>query len=397
MPAHPAAPAPDPGPAPASRSVRAARRLLAGALGFVVAGGSATLPAACAPAARLRAAPAPGAARAHAGAGAATRALTRHVVVVSVDGLRADAIARYDAPTMQRLIREGRATLDARTILPSKTLPSHTSMLTGVPPDRHGITWNDDRVVGRGLVPVPTIFAVARARGLHTAAFFGKAKFRHLMVPETLDYAQAPRGWWGRWSARRTVRDVRAYLEGTAASGTPPHLLFVHLGEPDYAGHAVGWMSWFLRPRGAHRRRCRRRARRRRRRGLRAGRLHAPRDGGPRRAPAHARDRGFARRDDPLDRLGRGGRARAAARAGGADDGHGGDRAVAARGRGPGRMGGPTRDDRVHHGTIRRPVGALGAAGVRRRGTGRRRGAASACADVTHPASRTARAGGRAT
>jgi hypothetical protein len=245
MPAHPAAPAPDPGPAPASRSVRAARRLLAGALGFVVAGGSATLPAACAPAARLRAAPAPGAARAHAGAGAATRALTRHVVVVSVDGLRADAIARYDAPTMQRLIREGRATLDARTILPSKTLPSHTSMLTGVPPDRHGITWNDDRVVGRGLVPVPTIFAVARARGLHTAAFFGKAKFRHLMVPETLDYAQAPRGWWGRWSARRTVRDVRAYLEAAAALGTPPHLLFVHLGEPDYAGHAVGWMSWF--------------------------------------------------------------------------------------------------------------------------------------------------------
>jgi hypothetical protein len=166
------------------------------------------------------------------------------VVIVSVDGLRPDAIARFRADAMQGLMREGRWSLDARTILPSKTLPSHTSMLTGVPPDRHGITWNDDAVVGRGLVPVPTVFGVARRHGLHTAAFFGKAKFRHLMVPGTLDYAQAPTGWWGRWSARRTAYDVRAYLERTARAGGPPHLLFVHLGEPDYAGHAVGWMSW---------------------------------------------------------------------------------------------------------------------------------------------------------
>jgi arylsulfatase A-like enzyme len=216
----------------------AARRLLAGALAFVVAGGTAVVPVACAPAARLRSAPAVPAPAGPAGGGP-TR-VARHVVIVSIDGLRPDAIARFRAGTIQRLIREGSATLDARTILPSKTLPSHTSMLTGVPPDRHGITWNDDAVVGRGLVPVPTIFAVARARGLHTAAFFSKAKFRHLMVPGTLDYAQAPRGWWKTWRAGRTVHDVRRYLEG----GARPHLLFVHLGEPDYAGHTFGWMSW---------------------------------------------------------------------------------------------------------------------------------------------------------
>jgi phosphopentomutase len=60
------------------------------------------------------------------------------------------------------------------------------------------------------------------------------------MVPGTLDYAQAPTGWWGRWTAARTVNDVRRYLAG----GAQPHLLFVHLGEPDFAGHAIGWMSW---------------------------------------------------------------------------------------------------------------------------------------------------------
>lgn len=167
-------------------------------------------------------------------------AVTQHVVIVSIDGLRPDAIARYRAATLQRLLREGRFTLDARTILPSRTLPSHTSMLTGVLPAVHGVSWNDDQTTARGVVGVPTVFGVARGRGLRTAAFFSKAKFRHLLVPGTLDYAQAPRGGWGRWFAERTTRDVRTYLAG----GARPNLVFVHVGEPDYAGHTVGWMSW---------------------------------------------------------------------------------------------------------------------------------------------------------
>src|SRR5689334_12837495 len=54
-----------------------------------------------------------------------------HVVVVSIDGLRPDAIARFKAPTLTRLMHEGRYSLSAQTISLSLTLPSHTSMLTG--------------------------------------------------------------------------------------------------------------------------------------------------------------------------------------------------------------------------------------------------------------------------
>jgi arylsulfatase A-like enzyme len=224
----------------------AARRLLAGVLPLVVASASAVLPTACAPAARLRSAPAgPSATAEAATARGAVRAapLTRHVVIVSIDGLRPGRHRALPPRRDPAPHREGRVTLDARTILPSKTLPSHTSMLTGVPPDQHGITWNDDEVVGRGLVPVPTVFAVARQQGLHTAAFFSKAKFRHLLVPGTLDYAQAPTGWWGRWSARRTASDVAP----TSAHRRGRHPAAPALrapGEPDHAGHAVGWMSW---------------------------------------------------------------------------------------------------------------------------------------------------------
>lgn len=166
-------------------------------------------------------------------------AVTRHVVLVSIDGLRPDAIERYGATTLQRLAREGSWSHSATTIMPSKTLPSHTSMLTGEFPDEHGMQWNTNRTEERGLVEVPTVFGVARACGYETAAFFSKAKFQHLQQPGTLNYSQAPGGRWGGWSANRTIKDVEEYF----ATGARPHLLFVHLREPDYAGHTYGWMT----------------------------------------------------------------------------------------------------------------------------------------------------------
>lgn len=171
-------------------------------------------------------------------AAAPVASLTRHVVLVSVDGLRPDAIARFEAPTLQRLMREGSYSLAARTILPSTTLPSHTSMLSGEPPDDHGVFWNNVLTAKADTVEFPTIFSIARAHGYRTAAFFSKAKFGPLQRPGTLDYSQAPGGWFGRWSSDRTMADVRSYL-----SKERPNLLFIHLSDPDRAGHSSGWMS----------------------------------------------------------------------------------------------------------------------------------------------------------
>lgn len=163
---------------------------------------------------------------------------TDHVIIISVDGLRPDAIRRFGARTLQRMVADGSHTFEATTVKPSSTLPSHTSMLTGTDPETHGVGWNDERLETHGHVVTPTIFAAAKAAGFHTAAFFSKSKFHHLQERGTLDYTQAPDGW-DKWMATRTVGDVATYLKHER-----PNLLFVHIGEADYAGHSLGWMSF---------------------------------------------------------------------------------------------------------------------------------------------------------
>lgn len=164
--------------------------------------------------------------------------VTKNVILVSIDGLRPDAIDRFAAPTLQRLMREGSYSRSAKTIMPSTTLPSHASMLSGEPPDEHGVLWNNVTSAKTDVVTFSTVFSVAREHGFKTAAFFSKAKFSPLQRPGTLDYSQAPGGWFGRWSSERTVQDVETYLQRER-----PNVLFVHLSDPDTAGHGSGWMS----------------------------------------------------------------------------------------------------------------------------------------------------------
>jgi arylsulfatase A-like enzyme len=153
---------------------------------------------------------------------------TSNVLVISVDGLRPDAIDRFGASTLQRLMKEGSYTLAASTITPSKTLPSHTSMLTGLPPERHQVLLNNVITADAELIELPTVFGVARAKGVRTAAFSSKAKFQPLQQPGTLDYPQAAGGWFGRWNASRTVADVEQHL-----ATSRPNLMFVHLSDPE--------------------------------------------------------------------------------------------------------------------------------------------------------------------
>src|SRR4028118_48451 len=80
----------------------------------------------------------------------------QHVFIISFDGGKPAVMQRSAMPSVFEMVQQGAATWNAQTIFPSITLPSHTSMLTGVRMEEHRISWNDWEPK-RGLVTVPTI------------------------------------------------------------------------------------------------------------------------------------------------------------------------------------------------------------------------------------------------
>lgn len=95
-----------------------------------------------------------------------------HVLLVTIDTLRADRIGAYGSttvrtPHLDRLAREGAMARQATAHVPL-TRPSHTSIFTGLYPSEHGIRDN----VSVGLSPdVPVMAELLQAHGFRTAAF----------------------------------------------------------------------------------------------------------------------------------------------------------------------------------------------------------------------------------
>ena len=158
-------------------------------------------------------------------------------LIVSVDGLRSDLLLRADTPAMHSLMKRGAFTMWARTTSSGVTLPSHTSMLTGVAPGKHGIVWNSDRRLSRPVYPAwPTLFEVSRQAGLSTAMAAGKSKFSTLVKPGTLDWSFVP--------TLPVTTDEQVTSKATEwIKRFAPQVLFVHLPGVDAAGHAAGWGS----------------------------------------------------------------------------------------------------------------------------------------------------------
>jgi hypothetical protein len=158
-------------------------------------------------------------------------ALADLVLLVSVDGLREDAVFPL-ARHMHRLSVEGTNALNARTVSKASTLPSHASMVSGVDIDRHGLGHNNYRPE-MGHIQYPTIFSRAQQAGLPTALFVAKQKLKHLLDPAGVDHFAV-----GGVFCSRVNRLALPHLR-EAERG----LVFVHFSEPDAAGHRHGWES----------------------------------------------------------------------------------------------------------------------------------------------------------
>jgi predicted AlkP superfamily pyrophosphatase or phosphodiesterase len=154
---------------------------------------------------------------------------------VMLDGLRPDAIAAADCPTLQGLIDRGASTMTASSVMPSVTLPCHTSIFHSVPPTRHGVTTNDWQPMAR---PVSGLLDVAKAAGRRCAAIYNWEPLRNLGRPNALDavhfrdcsYDMAG----DDWVTEAAIHHLTHHATDFA---------FIYYGTVDVAGHDHQWMS----------------------------------------------------------------------------------------------------------------------------------------------------------
>jgi predicted AlkP superfamily pyrophosphatase or phosphodiesterase len=109
----------------------------------------------------------------------------RMVIVISLDGFPAWTLTDPTLPTpvLRRLAREGVQAEGMRISNPAVTWPNHTSMVTGVHPEKHGVLYNGLLVRGgpkdaprvepwrdkREMVRITTVYDLAHQAGLTTA------------------------------------------------------------------------------------------------------------------------------------------------------------------------------------------------------------------------------------
>jgi predicted AlkP superfamily pyrophosphatase or phosphodiesterase len=214
--------------------------------------------------------------------GFATTADARSVVLISVDGMRPDYVTRAEqlglkVPNLRRMMREGVYAEGVNGVVPTVTYPSHTTLITGVWPGKHGIwantTFDPEQKNYQGWywysedIRVPTLWDAANAAGLVTASVNwpvsvgapvrylipevwragtpdDRKLLRALSTPGLLANLEAELGPYANGLNADLPNDrLRAKFATAIIKKYKPNLITVHLAALDHAEHQHGPFS----------------------------------------------------------------------------------------------------------------------------------------------------------
>lgn len=157
------------------------------------------------------------------------------VVFMMTDGLRPDAINPDNTPNLINFMQRGSYTMSARSIMPSVTLPCHTSIFHSVPATRHGILDNEWRNMVRPVTGlVEQIFANKKRAGF----IHNWERLRDLNRQEQLYFSF--------YINTGYDLDGDNVIVETATQWIPKAICdfwFVYFASVDVAGHMFGWMA----------------------------------------------------------------------------------------------------------------------------------------------------------
>lgn len=157
------------------------------------------------------------------------------VLLILVDGMRPDSLT--DVPQAQKILKNSSYTMEAKTVVPSVTLPCHMSLFHSVDPSRHGTTTN---VYTPQVRPIEGLCEVILKNNRKSAFFYDWEELRDLSRPNSLAYSYFVKGReYGYDVANTKITDEAIKF----LSENYIDFSFLYMGYPDEAGHKYGWMS----------------------------------------------------------------------------------------------------------------------------------------------------------
>lgn len=180
----------------------------------------------------------------------APTAPTEYVILFVLEGFGQDSLKNGAMPTLSRLIKKGAVTWSATAVKPALRLPTMASLITGMPVEKHGITWNTFEF-SRGYPRAPSVFDyLDLSGGRDSAIFFMDESLYQLARPEPYTDYQMCGPLRPECSTDRVVSYIRQYFKkATSGHGyghailSLPHFLVVHLPEAGRVGASRGWTS----------------------------------------------------------------------------------------------------------------------------------------------------------
>lgn len=171
------------------------------------------------------------------------------LILISIDGFRANYFDRGITPTLKMLADDGVHATALQPSFPTLTFPNHYTLVTGLYPDHHGMVANTmwDPVLGKFAMSNrdagrdrrwwdggEPIWVTAEKQGLHTATMFwpGSEADTHGYRP---DYYLP---WDGKVSADERVDQVLQWIDLPADKR--PQFITLYLDKVDHEGHEHG-------------------------------------------------------------------------------------------------------------------------------------------------------------
>jgi hypothetical protein len=159
----------------------------------------------------------------------------RHVVLVSIDALRADAVTTHHAlPVIGELAQNGAYDWQADTIKPSITNPGHASMLTGLSVEHHGVKTNAAADYPYPFLQAKSIFNYLKEQDPQALniVVVGKKRMVIFNQPDVVDQFYPFTK--SQPVTEAAVKAIQAY---------DFRMIFIHLPDPDSAGHNYSFES----------------------------------------------------------------------------------------------------------------------------------------------------------